>query len=87
MIIRDNFCQFCTKTCCEPSFELSRLDGSDVGLQHMVSMGNKKKLSLNDHQILGHLEFWSSFLLCVCVGRGGGEGGFTQGRTERSFPL
>ena len=35
MIIRDNFCTFCIKTCWYPS--------SDEGPQHMVSMRNKKK--------------------------------------------
>ena len=36
MIIRDNFCYFCIKTCCDPSFEPSPRDGSDEGSQHMV---------------------------------------------------
>ena len=36
VIIRDNFCQFCTK-CCDPSSEPSKLDGSNEGSQHMVS--------------------------------------------------
>ena len=43
MIISDNFCQFCTKTCCDPSSEPSR---SDYGLQHMVSVRNKKNYLL-----------------------------------------
>ena len=42
MIIRDNFCYFCIKTCCDPSSEPSQQDGSDEGSQHMVLMRNKK---------------------------------------------
>ena len=48
MIIRDNFCKFCIKTCCNPSSEPSRLDGSDEGSQHNVSMRNKE----NGYKIL-----------------------------------
>ena len=43
VIIRDNFCQFCTKNlCCDPSSDPSRQDSSDEGSQHMVSIRNKK---------------------------------------------
>ena len=47
MIIRDIFCLFCINVL-DPSSEPSRLDGSDEGSQHMVSMINKKY----HHQIL-----------------------------------
>ena len=47
-IIRDNFCHFYIKSCCDPSSEPSQQDSSDEGSQHMVSMRNKK----NCHQIL-----------------------------------
>ena len=47
VIIRDNFCQFCTKNlpvCCDPSSESSHRDGSDEASQHnMVSMRNLYK--------------------------------------------
>ena len=51
MIIRDNLCQFCTKTYAMTPHRKSGRDSSDERLQHMVSMRNKKKLSLNYHQI------------------------------------
>ena len=44
VMIRDNFCQFCTKTyvVTNPSSEPSHRDGSDGGSQHIVSIKNKK---------------------------------------------
>ena len=48
MIIRDNFVYFYIKTCCDPSSEPSRREGSDERSQHIVSIRNKK----NNHQIL-----------------------------------
>ena len=43
VIIRNNYCQFCTKTYVVTLLsEPSRCDGSDEGSQHMVSMRNKK---------------------------------------------
>ena len=50
VIIRDNFCQFCTKTYVVTPRELPR-DSSDEGPQHMVSKRNKK-LSLSYHRKL-----------------------------------
>ena len=41
MIIRDNLCQFCTKIYVVIP-HLNRLNGSDEGSQHTVSMRNKK---------------------------------------------
>ena len=47
MIIRDNFCLFCTKThVVTPSSEPSQRDGSDEGSQRTVSVRNKKNRPL-----------------------------------------
>ena len=61
MIIKDNVCYFCIKNICSDlSSEPSHRDGSDEGSEHMVSMRNKKKLSLSYHQypLLPALSRW-----------------------------
>ena len=40
----------CKNIFCDPSLELSRRDGSNDGSQHMFSLRNKKKYSLNYSQ-------------------------------------
>ena len=41
---------FTVNVFCDPSLEPPRGDGSNEGSQHMFSLGNNKKLSLNYHQ-------------------------------------
>ena len=61
------------KTCCDPLSELSRRDGSDEGLQHMVSMTNKKKISSNTPSYLEvckipyNSENWDNYNDCLCI--------------------
>ena len=60
---------------CDPSLELFRRDGSKEGSQHMFSLRNKKKLSLNYPQYsllsVALLELFknscSRFLQCVFI--------------------
>ena len=59
LIIRDNIGELWLKTCCDPSFELSRRDSSDEGLQHMVSLRNKKNYSKLSSNTLCYLELWT----------------------------
>ena len=60
VIIRNNFCHFCTKTCCDPSAEPSRRDGLDEGSQNMVSMRNRNNYFSIIIKYSSYLELCSS---------------------------